>query len=272
MTWWCAATGAAWTWTWQPYPGVWLFIATIAAAWVLTIPRAHRRGGAAIAMPAGLALLWLALDWPLGALGAGYLVTVHTIQFLLIAMLAAPLLLLGVRPAVAARSETLPPWIHHAARPWVALLVFNGILFATHLPAVVDGLMPSQLGNVLIDVLWLVAGLALWWPVIAPPPVQRIGAPLQMLYLFVATIPPTIPAAFLTFATYPIYALYELAPRVGGITAAADQQTAGLLMKAVGDPLIWIAMAVVFFRWHAAEEREDHSTATAPPFTERTPA
>ena len=26
MQWWCAAQGVPWTWRWQAYPGVWLFV------------------------------------------------------------------------------------------------------------------------------------------------------------------------------------------------------------------------------------------------------
>ena len=32
MQWWCAAQDVAWSWTWRPYPGVWIFIATLAFA------------------------------------------------------------------------------------------------------------------------------------------------------------------------------------------------------------------------------------------------
>ncbi len=66
-----------------------------------------------------------------------------------------------------------------------------------------------------------------------------------------------MPASFFTFADYPIYALYELAPRVGGIGAVADQQVAGLLMKLGGGFILFGTMSVMFFRWHAAEERSD---------------
>ena len=70
---------------------------------------------------------------------------------------------------------------------------------------------------------------------------------------------PIVPAAFLTYADYPLYALYELAPRVNGIAAITDQQAAGLIMKAVADPIIWLAMAVVFFRWQRVEEAADRA-------------
>ena len=76
---------------------------------------------------------------------------------------------------------------------------------------------------------------------------------------------PTAPAAFLTFAEYPAYRLYELAPRVGEIAARSDQQLAGLLMKAIADPIMWLGMGILFFRWSARERAEDAAEMVAPP-------
>jgi hypothetical protein len=53
----------------------------------------------------------------------------------------------------------------------------------------------------------------------------------------------------LTFAANPLYATYELAPRVGGIDALADQQLAGALMKVGSIPLIWPVIGALFVRW-----------------------
>ena len=41
--------------------------------------------------------------------------------------------------------------------------------------------------------------------------------------------------------------------------AITDQQAAGLIMKAVADPIIWLAMAIVFFRWQRVEEAADRA-------------
>jgi cytochrome c oxidase assembly factor CtaG len=65
---------------------------------------------------------------------------------------------------------------------------------------------------------------------------------------------PIVPASFLTFASYPLYSTYELAPRVGSLTALQDQQLAGITMKLGMVPVIWGALAVMFFRW-AAQDR-----------------
>lgn len=84
MQWWCSARDIAWTWTWQAYPGVWLFLALLLAGY-LRVRRAvgqgdpHLRGRTAPFI-AGLALLWIALDWPVGPLGAGYLASVHMVD------------------------------------------------------------------------------------------------------------------------------------------------------------------------------------------------
>ena len=273
MTWWCAARDVAWTWTWQAYPGVWLFVLGIGAVFFVAVRRLAprhappgqrplRRGEAAWFV-ACLVLLWVATDWPVGALGAGYLLTVHTAQWILYTPVVPPLLLLGIPawlPLAAAPGSRTGRRPRPVGRPEVALLCTHAILTPTHLPPVVDGFRRSQFGSFAVDLAWLVGGLVMWWPVLAPnPAISRVSYPWKIGYLFLSTLVPIVPAAFLTYADYPIYALYELAPRVNGIAAITDQQAAGLIMKAVADPIIWLAMAIVFFRWQRVEEAADRA-------------
>jgi putative membrane protein len=205
------------------------------------------------AFGAGAFLVWIALDWPIGPLGAGYLVSVHTISYVLLSLLAPPLLLIGWPRELllrASRAPWLGPVLRAAARPLVALGVFNALLFVTHVPDVVDSLLRSQFGAFLVDLAWLGGGLMLWWAPIAPAPeIGRMTRPLKMAYFFAATVLPTVPAAFLTFADFPAYSVYELAPRVTTLSAHSDQQLAGLIMKVIGDLPLWFAFGVVFFRW-----------------------
>ncbi len=266
MTWWCSATGNAWSWTWQAYPGVWLFVALLGAGYLRLCrqPIPGPRPGARRCLwwgGAGLVAVWLALDWPVGALGAGYLASAHTLSYILLSLVAPPLLLLGV-PAGRIRALLARPagrvCLRFLARPPVALCLYTVVLLLTHVPDVVDSAMPSQLGAFAVDLAWLVAGLAMWWPVMAPQPdVLQLSRPLKMLYLFVGTLPAIVPSAFLTFADYPLYAVYELAPRVfPDFTAQQDQQVAGLAMKIVGDLPIWLAFGIIFFRWAREEQRQ----------------
>ena len=261
MQWWCSAQATAWTWTWQAYPGVWLFIGLLAAGYVwmerAAGPESQGRRGYRVWFAAGLLVLWVALDWPVGALGAGYLASVHMLQFLLIALLVPALLLLGISGAAyrrLGRSRAARP-LRFITQPLIAFAVFGIILYATHIPAVVDGWMASQSGSFGIDMLWLLGGLVFWWPVVAPVPERpRFPYPLKMGYLFLALVLNTIPYAFLTFGELPFYGIYELAPPVAGISTREDQQIAGLLMKTGGGVILWTAITVLFFRWFQQDE------------------
>jgi putative membrane protein len=267
MKWWCSASDAAWDWQWRAYPGVWLFVALL----VLLYRRAWQAlpAGKAARHPVlyglGATAVWLAVDWPVGPLGAGYLLSAHTISFILLGLIAPPLLLLGLprhgwQPRSGGVASAL---LRFLAAPLPALVLFNGTLMLTHLPDFVDGWMRSQVGAFGTDMGWLLAGLILWWPVLAPQPaIGRLSEPAKMGYLFVASILPTIPAMLLVFADYPAYALYELAPRVFAIlNAGNDQQLAGLLMKVIGDIPLWAGFGIVFFRW---QRHEAGSTPPAP--------
>ncbi|NIM49213.1 MAG: hypothetical protein GTN62_04635 [Gemmatimonadales bacterium] len=268
MTWWCFAQGTAWEWTWRPYPGVWLLAALLIGGYVAALRRLRPPGepiparrGQIVSFVLGVLALWLAADWPVGPLGAGYLVSVHTGQYLLFALVAPPLLIHGT-PAWLLRLLIKPRPAYHTARflsrPLIAFAIFNVVLLATHLPTLVDRLTVSQLGSFLMDMTWLASGLVFWWQVLGPlPELHPLSYPARILFLILNVFIPTVPAAFLTFADYPLYALYELAPRAVNLSARQDQQLAGLIMKVVGGLIIFGTASVLFFKWHGMEEREE---------------
>lgn len=253
IQWWCAATGLPWSWQWQWYPGVHLALVVVALAWW---GLGHWQRWSV--RPWGwFAAAWIGmlvtLDWPVGKLGAGYLASVHTLQFLLLTLLVGPALLNSI-PAEG-WAKLAPPgsgrerWLCFQARALPGLLLYNLIVITTHFPAVVDDLMASQLGSFAVDASWLLAGMLLWWPIAAPKGYRQLGMFPKMGYLFGATIIPTIPAMMMVFSDWPLYQLYELAPRVDvRFSANDDIKLAGLVMKLFGDIPLWIATAVVFFR------------------------
>jgi putative membrane protein len=233
-----------------------LFIVAAAGLYVLLARRGTSGVGRGWAI-AGFLTLWLALDWPVGALGGGYLSSVHMFQYLLIALLVPAFLLLGVPDSAWSRlaDSRMRPALRLLTHPLITLGLFQVVLIWTHLPATVDGLMASQWGSFLIDMLWLLGGLLFWWPVISPVPDRPwFGEPLKMGYLFLATVLNTMPYAFLTFGDTPYYGIYELAPPVGRLTAGEDQQIAGLLMKVGGGVILWTAITTIWFRWYSREE------------------
>ena len=273
MRFWCSALEEPWSWAWRAYPGVWAATAAIAAPYLVARRRARNMrprplepADAAIERRqmwlflTGVLAFWVASDWPLGVLGAGYLASAHMAQFMLYTLVAAPLLVLGTPEPMARRilaKLRLYRVMTRLTQPVFAGLVFNGCLVATHSPWTVDTLRANQFGSFVMDAIWLVSGVLVWLPICSPLIEHRLRAyPGKMVYLFLALgVVPAVPAGFLTFASFPLYATYELAPRFYGLDAATDQQTAGLIMKLGGIPIVWGTIVAMMMRW-ADESRE----------------
>jgi cytochrome c oxidase assembly factor CtaG len=268
VQWWCSARGIPWRWQWQAYPGVWLAVLALGAAYarwsrpLSGAPDAYttsagRRIGGWIAV----ALVWMALDWPGGPLGTGYLASVHAAQFLVLAMIAPPLLLRGIDGnrvrALIDRNGVAARIIRAATKPLFAMLAFTLVMLATHAPGVVDTLMRSQLGAFGLDLAWFLAGLAFWWPVVIDAPVrEHFGPPMRMLYLFAGTQAHLYLSMWLLLAELPVYGIYELAPRVTSLSALEDQQVAGGLLLTIGGTYVLAVISVLFFRWFAEPQPE----------------
>ncbi len=261
IVWWCTALFEPWEWQWIPYPGIWLAAILPTVFYVRAIRRhpGEIDRKRTVQFIAGMIVFWLASDWPLGTLGAGYLASAHMLQFLLYTLVSAPLLLLGT-PEWMARRIAGKLRIYRAT-VWLGMsavtcgILYNVILLSTHAPATVDTLRVNQFGSFAMDILWVLAGLLLWLPLLSPLPEGRVESVwAKMIYLFLVTaVVAVIPASFLTFGTGPLYATYELAPRIGSMTAVEDQQIAGILMKLATIPIIWGTISVMWFRFSSKE-------------------
>jgi putative membrane protein len=220
----------------------------------------------------GIVLLWVAFDWPVGALGAGYLASVHMVQFFLIAMIAPAFLVLGWPPAApsvtteaggGATLGRLVRWLVNAlTHPVVAIVVFDAVVVGTHAPPVVDLLMASQAGSFVLDMAWLIAGIVFWWPLIGGPfgrPPLR--TPLDIAYIFASSLSHTGISMYLLLARFPVYSTFELAPPISGISKLTDQDLAGGLMLLGGAAIVLGTITVVFFRWQAELERSERQEA-----------
>jgi putative membrane protein len=250
---------------WHVHPDVWLLLGGIWAAYLVAVrrhgaataaERADRRRRVAL-FSSGMAVLWAASTWPVHDLAEGALYSVHMFQHLAYTLIAAPLLVAGV-PAWLWR-DLLRPKVVGAVfgfltRPVVALVAFNGLLLFTHWPEVVEASVGSEWIHFGLHVLIVASAVVMWWPVLSPLPERpALTPPAQMLYLFLQSLAPTIPASFLTFGHTLLYPVYATFPRVWGISALDDQLIAGLLMKIGGGLILWGFITVIFFNWHARE-------------------
>ena len=265
---------------WHAHVDVLAIIATAAFAWTMAVRIEQRRRHEHAAddntveepvvtrrqvgcFVAGLAAIFVASDWPVHDLAEGYLYSVHMVQHMLITLVAAPLLLLGT-PAWLLR-RLLPGRVlrivRQMARPVPNLVQFNAILILSHWPFWVNATLRNHPLHFVAHALLLLSALLMWMVIVSPlPEVPRARPPMQMLYLFLQTLLPTVPASFLTFGSKPLYSFYETVPRLYGWSALSDQQVAGLIMKLVGGFYLYTIIAVIFFRWYGDEERKERAS------------
>lgn len=254
---------------WHAHPDVWTLVATLGAGYAIAL----RRLGPRLAHPiervatrrqivvfgAGLATILLAAGSPLHDLGER-LFTAHMVEHLLLALVAPALLLTGTPDWLLRwllRPQALLRAVRFLTRPLIALVAFNATIALIHAPWVVDAMVRSEAAHLGFHALLFSTALLMWMPVVGPLiELPALSYPGRMFYLFAQSIVPTVPASFLTFGDSVLYRVYETAVRPWGLSALADQQIAGLVMKIGGGFLLWAIIAYYFFKWFALEERE----------------
>jgi len=253
---------------WVPHPDVWLLVAAIAFGYFTALkvlgPKLAPTGTPVATrfqiatFSGGLLALWIASDWPIHDVAEKYFFWVHMVQHTTYAIIAAPLLLMGT-PAWLARWILTPRWllrtVRYLSRLIPATIIFNVVVIVTHTPAVVNLAMHHALVHFSVHVVIMVSSLIVWMPLLSPlPEVPRLQPLVRMLYLFLQSVVPTVPASFLTFGDHPLYKYYETVPRLWGVSALDDMRFAGLIMKILVGFSLWITITIIFFRWYNAEE------------------
>ena len=278
-----AAAGSTDFWRWVPHPEVWLLVVGVVglywyAARVIG-PKVVPEGTPAVTRSQkrwfvfGIILLWAAADWPVHDIGEEYLYLVHMIQHSVLTLVMPPVLLLAT-PEWLARlvlgDGRVDRWVHKLARPVPAAVIFNAFALLLHWQYVVNTASSNGPFHYGLHTAIVVAAFLLWIPVCGPLPELRISVPAQMLYLFVTSIIPTVPAGWLTFAEGSIYSAYDVPDRLWGLTITEDQQMAGVIMKLVGGGFLWIVITTRFFQWAAKFSDSDKAVDQAGPATDLT--
>lgn len=284
-------------WAFRPHPEVWLLIAGIIGLGfyatrvigpkVATTSRHSRSSSADTDMGhsetvivskkqrryfiLGVVTLAIAADWPMHDIAEQYLYSVHMLQHLLITFFI-PIFFLQATPEWLARlilggGGQERTWVGKLAKPVVAGVIFNILAALTHWNGIVQLSFDSGPFHYGIHLVMFSSALLMWLPVMGPLPELRISPPAQMIYLFLMSIIPTIPAGWLTFADNPVYPAYDTVDRLWGINVVDDQQAAGFIMKIIGGFFIWGLIAFRFFRWAAAENAVDMKKRIVRPLT-----
>ena len=251
----------------QWHPEVWLLVAFLTGAYIYMVrvigPKAVPAGQPVIsrmntvAFPLAMLTLWLASDWPLHDISEEYLYSAHMIQHMMLSYFLPPLALMAT-PAWLARTllgrGSLYRAVGFLAKPVVAGVLFNGMVMILHIPLLVNASLDNGALHYSLHVLVVGASLLMWLPVCGPVSEFRMGVPGAMIYLFLQSVVPTVPAAWLTFAEGVVYDGYDKPLRLWGISAVDDQQLAGAIMKTAGGFFLWGIVIFLFFKRFAVRD------------------
>lgn len=234
-----------------------------------------------VALAAALLALTLALVWPL-PVWSNYLLTLRSLQKVLIAMIAAPLLWLscpvqtitwGVRgPARRAlvalhRGDGLLARTGRAlTRPLVTWFAFLGAFLFWHDPQAVPFMVGGGWFHYVAPWLLFSAALLYWWPIVDTGP--RLHPPLPawvlIVYIITVEIPNMVAGVTIAFSAAPLYSHYATLHAEGRallpLNVTTDQVTGGAIVWVFGS-LVYIASVVAVL--HRLFRRED-STAPHP--------
>ena len=208
-----------------------------------------------------LTLLAGSASWPFHDLAEQVFFSLHMVEHMLVALVIPPLMLMGVPRWMAEHLLTSPRGLgtlRRLCRPLPAFFLFHLSLAGMHWRPIVEAMVDSSLFHFAAH-LWLFGvSILMWLPVVSPTPlIPRLNPPLRMLYLFLHSIIPTVPASFLTFSRSPLYPSYIDSASQFGMSTVTDLQIAGLIMKLGGGLILWGTIVVIWFKWIASERKWD---------------
>ena len=247
-------------WRFQAHPEVWLLVVAVLVAYIYAVrvigPVAVKSGPVTtrkqrIVFVIAILMLWLVSDWPVHDIAEEYLYSAHMFQHMVLSYFMPPLVLLAIPKWMfeavlgAGRVRKIFNWL---AKPVIAGVLFNAIVMITHIPQVVNRSVSNGLMHYSLHIALVLTALLVWMPICGPEPKLHLQSGGKMIYLFLMSVVPTVPAAWLTFAEGSVYKHYDIAVRVWGMSVTTDQQVAGAIMKTGGSVFLWSIIVFIFFK------------------------
>lgn len=247
-------------WRFQTHLEVWLLVGAVLAAYIYAVrvigPVVVKSGPVTtrkqrIAFVVAILMLWLASDWPVHDIAEEYLYSMHMFQHMVLSYLMPPLALIAI-----------PKWLFDSifgygrarkivsflSKPVIAGVAFNLIVMVTHIPDVVNRSVSNGPMHYGLHIALVSTALLVWMPICGPERRMHLQSGGKMIYLFLLSVVPTVPAAWLTFAEGSVYKHYDIAVRVWGMSVTTDQQVAGAIMKTGGSVFLWSIIIYIFFK------------------------
>jgi hypothetical protein len=140
---------------------------------------------------------------------------------------------------------------HAITHPVVCWLAMAAAVIFWHTPRWYELGLSSPAWHETEHACFFFGALLFWWPVVRVWPSRPLWPRWAMIpYLVLADLVNTGLSAWLVFSSHVVYRTYELAPRLGGISALDDQSTAGAIMWVPGSiaylvPALVVAMQAI---------------------------
>ena len=258
-------------WRFQAHPEVWLLVVFLVAAYIYAarvIGPVVVTAGPVIttkqrnAFITAIFLLWMGSDWPVHDIAEEYLYSAHMFQHMVLSYFMPPLVLLAIPKWMfdavfgSGKTRAIINWL---ANPVIAGVMFNVVVMITHIPALVNQSVTNGLLHYSLHILLVTTALLVWLPICGPDLQLHLQSGGKMIYLFLMSVVPTVPAAWLTFAEGAVYKHYDIAVRVWGLSVTTDQQVAGAIMKTGGAVFLWSIVVFLFFKRFSSGFVEEQS-------------
>jgi putative membrane protein len=254
---------------WTFHVEVWLLVAALAGLGVYTArviqPKVVAAGEPPITRHqkiwfwAAVAVLYISTDWPMHDIAEQRLYSVHMLQHTLLMVVFPPMILLAT-PTWLARlivgDGLFKRFVYFWARPAPALIVNIFLTAAMHWAWVVNSSVENAWVHYSVHSVAVFSSLFVWMCICGPLPELRVGPPMKMLVIFLLSVIPAFPAAFLTTAEEVLYQNYNTPIRLWGLSVEYDQQLAGVVMKVISGFYLWGIIAAIFFKWSLGERGE----------------
>jgi cytochrome c oxidase assembly factor CtaG len=213
-----------------------------------------------VSYAAGLLTILIALASPLDSLG-DQLMVMHMVQHVLLLDIAPILLIAGLtkvllRPATR-RIHALERRAGVLAHPVFALMLYIGLLWLWHIPALYDQAQGNGALHALEHLCFFGAGALYWWHVMSPIRARmRLAGLGPVAYMTGGKLFVGLLGIALAFAPNVIYPFYAHKPHYWGLSPHIDQSMAGLVMALEQSIVMGTALVVLFIRMLNESERE----------------
>jgi putative membrane protein len=208
----------------------------------------------------GLIAILAALVSPLDSLG-DQLMVMHMVQHILLLDIAPILLILGLtkvllRP-VTRRVQAIERRAGFVAHPAFAVLLYAGLLWLWHIPAMYDHAQGNGLVHILEHACFFSVGLLYWWHVLSPIRSRyRFRGLGSVGYMTASKLLVGLLGVVLAFSPTVLYSFYAHKPHYWGLTPLEDQNLAGLVMALEQSIVMGIALVFLFVQMLTESERD----------------